>query len=234
MIAIVDHSKPINRLDCARDLDHCLGIEKGRPVDDGKPPPRRPRPFPLESTGPGFPPPYRAAGAVPIIVTATMGAADQLYFNNLRAAHFPPERNHLAAHITLFHQLPPSCLGELDRLIRRIAADTPPPVASLREIYSLGGGVAFRIDSPGLLAIRDDMAEHFTGMLTMQDQGTPRLHITVQNKVAPGEARALLAELAADFQSRPLTITGLAAHHYRGGPWEPAFARNFRGVKQGR
>ncbi|MBE1529444.1 hypothetical protein GGC65_003900 [Sphingopyxis sp. OAS728] len=164
-------------------------------------------------------------------MTATMGAADQLHFNNLRAAHFPPDRNHLPAHITLFHQLPPSCLGELDGLLRRISADTPPPAASLREIYSLGGGVAFRIESPDLLAIREQIADHFTGMLTAQDQGTPRLHITVQNKVAPAEARALIAELAENFHPRPLSIVGLAAHHYRGGPWEPAFARNFRGAR---
>ena len=200
-------------------------------MDDGKSPPKLPRPIPFESAGPGFPPPYRTAGAVPIIVTATMGAADQLHFNNLRAAHFPPERNHLSAHITLFHQLPPSSIDELDRLMRRIAADTPPPAASLREIYSLGGGVAYRIDSSDLLEIRDRIADHFTGMLTMQDQGTPRLHITVQNKVAPADARALLAELAADFRPRPLTIVGLAAHHYLGGPWEQAFARNFRGAR---
>ena len=213
------------------DFDHRSHIEKGRPMDDGKTPPKLPRPSPLESAGPGFPPPYRAAGAVPIIVTATMGAADQLYFNDLRAAHFPPERNYLAAHITLFHHLPPSCLGELEGLIRRIAADTGPPAAGLREVYSLGGGVAFRIDSPDLLSVRERIADHFTGMLTLQDQGTPRLHITVQNKVTPREARALLAELAAGFRPRVLTIAGLAAHHYLGGPWQTAFARNFRGVR---
>ncbi len=160
-----------------------------------------------------------------------MGAADQRYFDNLRTAHFPPERNHLAAHITLFHQLPPSSLAELDGLIRRIAADTPPPAARLRELYSLGNGVAYRIDSPDLLAIREQIADHFTGMLTAQDQGTPRLHITVQNKVTAGEARALLAALARDFVARSLAIVGLAAHHYRGGPWDAAFARNFRGPR---
>ncbi len=185
----------------------------------------------IRLSGPAIPPPIRAAGAAPIIVTATMGAADQRYFDHLRAAHFPPERNYLGAHITLFHQLPPSALGELDGLIRRIAADTPPPAARLRELYSLGKGVAYRIDSPDLLAIRARIADHFTGMLTAQDQGTPRLHITVQNKVAPSDARALLTELAADFVPRPLAITGLAAHHYRGGPWEAAFARNFRGAR---
>ncbi len=185
----------------------------------------------LSIAGPAIPPPDRATGAAPIIVTATMGAADQRFFDNLRAAHFPPERNYLRAHITLFHQLPPSALSELDGLIRRIAADTAPPAARLRELYSLGNGVAYRIDSPDLLTIRGRIAEHFTGMLTAQDQGTPRLHITVQNKVTANEARALLAELTADFQPRPLAITGLAAHHYRGGPWEAAFARNFRGPR---
>lgn len=168
---------------------------------------------------------------MPIIVTATMGAADQRHFDALRAAHFPSERNHLAAHITLFHQLPPSCLDELARLLRAIAADTPPPVAALRDIYSLGGGVAFRIESPDLLAIRERIADHFFGALTAQDQGTPRLHITVQNKVTPGEARALLALLSEHFRPRPLSIAGLAVHHYRGGPWETAFAANFRGPR---
>lgn len=207
-----------------------MDIEKGRPVDDGKSPPELPRPSLSEADGPDFPPPDRTTGAAPIIATATMGAADQRFFNALRAAHFPPERNHLAAHITLFHQLPPSCLDELGRLFRRIAADSPPPAAMLREVYSLGQGVAFRIESPELLAVRARIADHFAGMLTAQDQGVPRLHITVQNKVVAAEARALLAELASGFRPRPLAIKGLAAHHYRGGPWEPAFARGFRGL----
>lgn len=200
-------------------------------MDDGKSPPKLPRPSLLESAGPGIPPPCRTAGAVPVIVTATMGAADQRWFDALRSAHFPPERNHLAAHITLFHQLPPSCLDELERMIRRIAADSPPPAARLREVYSLGRGVAFRIESSDLLAIRARIADHFTGLLSAQDQGTPRLHITIQNKAAPEVARALLAKLAADFRPRPLEIAGLAAHHYLGGPWQAAFARNFRGVR---
>lgn len=162
-----------------------------------------------------------------------MGTADQRYFDALRTAYYPSERNHLPAHITLFHQLPPSCLAELDGLLRRIAADTPPPVARLREVYSLGNGVAFRIESPDLLAIRDHIADHFTGSLTAQDRGTPRLHITVQNKVAPAEVRALLAALVRDFQPHRLSITGLAIHHYRGGPWDTAASRNFRGVRRG-
>lgn len=206
-------------------------IDEGRPMGDDKIPPKLSRSSLRETGGPVIPPPFRAAGAVPIIVTATMGAADQRAFDRLRAAHFPPGRNHVAAHITLFHQLPPSSHDELDRLIRRIAADTPPPPAHLREIYSLGGGVAFRIESPDLVAVHARIADHFAGALTAQDQGVPRLHITVQNKVEAAEARKLRDALAADFHPRPLAITGLAAHHYLGGPWQAAFARNFRGVR---
>ena len=161
-----------------------------------------------------------------------MGATDQRYFDALRAAHYPSQRNHLAAHITLFHQLPPSSLDELDRLVRLIVANTAAPLAEVSEVYSLGGGTAFRIDSGELLTIRARIADHFHGLLGAQDRGTPRLHITVQNKVPPSEARALVADLARAFRPRPLEVTGLAAWHYRGGPWEPAFARKFRGRRR--
>ena len=161
-----------------------------------------------------------------------MGATDQRRFDALRQAYYPPQRNHIAAHITLFHQLPPSALDELDRLARSIAADTPPPLAEVSDIYSLNGDTAFRIENDELLSIRARIAGHFHGLLGAQDRGMPRLHITIQNKVPSAEARALVAELGRDFRPRPLEITGLAAWHYRGGPWEPAFARKFRGARR--
>ena len=166
--------------------------------------------------------------SAPIIVTALMGAADFAWAEGLRRAHFPPERNVLSAHITLFHHLPPSLLDELaDRL--KAHCRNAPPVARLTEVMRLGQGVAYRIDSPGLMAIRDELAEAFSGLLTPQDQARPRLHVTVQNKVAPDVAKALAAQLAADFRPRPFAIAGLAAWHYRGGPWEPAMKAMFRG-----
>lgn len=161
-----------------------------------------------------------------------MGATDQRHFDALRAAHYPPHRNHIAAHITLFYQLPPSALDELDRLARLIVADTASPLAEVSDIYSLGGGTAFRVESGELMSIRARIADHFHGLLGAQDRGTPRLHITIQNKVQPAEARALVAELRQDFRPRPLEVTGLAAWHYRGGPWEPAVVRKFRGARR--
>ena len=41
--------------------------------------------------------------SAPLIVTLLLEDAAQERFDRLRAAHFPAERNHLAAHVTLFH-----------------------------------------------------------------------------------------------------------------------------------
>jgi 2'-5' RNA ligase superfamily len=165
----------------------------------------------------------------PVIITAEMGKADQAWANGLRREHFPPERNVLDAHITLFHHLPPSHLAEIKSRLAALAGECPPPVAHLTEVMMLGRGVAYRIDCPELLAIRDELAEEFRGLLIPQDQARPRLHITVQNKVEPAAAKALHTELSATFKPRPLGISGLAAHYYRGGPWEHITSWKFRG-----
>lgn len=164
----------------------------------------------------------------PVIVTALMGAADFAWADGLRRRHFPPERNWLPAHITLFHHLPPSALDEVKHRLAQYCAG-PAPAARLDRVIGLGRGVAFHVDSPDLLAMRDDMAHAFAGLLTPQDRAPPRLHITVQNKVDPAQAHALEQALRADFRPRPLQIAGLAAWHYRGGPWELAARYVFRG-----
>ncbi|MDR6790387.1 hypothetical protein J2Y58_003767 [Sphingomonas sp. BE138] len=156
----------------------------------------------------------------PIIVTALFGAADQAFFDAERRAYFPPERNQLAAHLTMFHHLPPTLAPELRQ---RLVAETrgiPAPQARLADVMSLGRGVAYRIDSPELVAIRTRLADAFAGLLTPQDAGGWRAHVTVQNKVEPAVAKALLATLRHAFRPRPVAIAGLAAWWYRGGPWE--------------
>jgi hypothetical protein len=168
------------------------------------------------------------AEAAPIIVTALFGKADQAWFDALRRAHFPPERNQLAAHLTMFHHLPPSAADEVSWRLKEEARGVGARRATLAAPYSLGRGVAYRIHSPDLEAARARIADAFTGLLTPQDQAGWRPHVTVQNKVAPGEAKALLAELSRGFVARPVSIIGLAAWWYRGGPWEPLSRHLFR------
>jgi 2'-5' RNA ligase len=155
----------------------------------------------------------------PIIVTATFGDGDNGWLQALRRTHYPPERNRVPAHLTLFRQLPPSLEGELARRLAR-AATAPPPRAMIAGIVDLGEGTALRVESEELEAIRAELAEAFHGVLTPQDQAPWRAHITVQNKVLPREARALQRQLRATFEPRPLAIRALAAWRYLDGPWE--------------
>ncbi len=167
--------------------------------------------------------------AAPLVVTAELPAPLQARADGLRRAHFPPERNHLAAHVTLFHALPPFAEGEARSLLAALAAETPPPEALLAAVMDLGGGTALRIDSAAMLDVRDCIAERFHGLLTRQDQHAPRLHVTVQNKVLRAEAKALQAELSGAFRPEPFAFAGLALHRYLAGPWELIGRWTFRG-----
>jgi endonuclease/exonuclease/phosphatase family metal-dependent hydrolase len=166
------------------------------------------------------------AGA--LIVTAELGAADLAWLDRLRREHYPAERNQMCAHLTMFHALPPSAEGEVRRSLGQLATE-PAPRASIEGIMDLGGGVALRIVSTDLDAIRRQLAADFHGLLSAQDSGGWRPHVTVQNKVAPKIARALAISLEGDFNPRQLAISGLGLHRYLGGPWERIALYPFRG-----
>ena len=157
-----------------------------------------------------------------------LGASDFAWADGLRRAHFPPERNQVPAHITLFHHLPPGVAEELRDQLKAECRGTP-PAARLSGLRHLGRGVAYQVESPDLAAIRERLADHFAGLLIPQDMAPWRPHITVQNKVEPKEAKALLAILELEFAPRPLQIVGLASWWYRGGPWEKLGEHRFRG-----
>jgi len=167
-------------------------------------------------------------GLAPLIVTAELPEALQSRADQLRAAHFPPERNHLKAHVTLFHALPPSAEDEL-RDALAAEAKAKPIAARLEGVMNLGRGTALRLESPGMLSLWERLATRFYGLLTPQDEHAPRLHVTIQNKVAPSEAKALQQLLAATIEPRDFAFAGLALHRYRGGPWEFVKRWSFRG-----
>lgn len=92
----------------------------------------------------------------------------------------------------------------------------------------MGGGVAIRISSPGLEAIRDELAEDFRGLLTAQDTGRWAPHVTIQNKVEQRVARRLLRAMREGFQPRPIGVTGLHLVRYLDGGWESVTSWRFR------
>jgi hypothetical protein len=155
-----------------------------------------------------------------------LGDADFAWLDAQRRTHFPPERNQLRAHLTMFHHLVPSLEEELCQRVKLLTREAPPQ-ARLSGLINLGGGVAYRVDSEGLIAVRESLAEAFWDTLIPQDRAGWRAHVTVQNKVKADAARTLLAALSAKFTPRPLTIAGLAVFRYVGGPWELVGAWRF-------
>lgn len=170
-----------------------------------------------------------SGGSEPFIVTAELPSEIFAWANALRRRHYPPERNHLDAHVTLFHNFAPSLREELARLLPDVAAEFAPPRARIIGLMDLGRGTAIAIRSAGMLAVREYIADRFHGALTSQDQYEPRLHITIQNKVTYREANELQRELSASLVERDFAFTGLALHIYRGGPWEAVGRWPFRG-----
>lgn len=169
------------------------------------------------------------SGRGPLIITAEFGNQDFAWLDGLRRQHYPPDRNRVPAHLTMFHALPPSLEAEARRRLADITRG-PRPFATIAGLMDLGGGVAFRIVSDELDSIRAELAAGFYGMLGRQDAIGWRPHVTIQNKVTPAVARNLKAALEIGFDPQPLAIAGLALQRYLGGPWERIATYPFRGV----
>jgi hypothetical protein len=165
----------------------------------------------------------------PLIVTLRLDAEAETWLEALRRAHFPPARNLVPAHVTLFHALP----GAEERAVRTAlaegAAATPVAGVVIGPPHFTGRGVALAVQASAVAGLRATLAARFALWLTPQDRQGWRGHVTVQNKVPPEVARALHAELAASLPPRHAHATGLRLWHYLGGPWEAAGEFGFAG-----
>lgn len=156
----------------------------------------------------------------PLILSAVLDAPVQQRLDALRRMHFPPERNHLDAHVTLFHHLPGAEEDAVARAVAAAASERPAPSVEVTGVRLLGRGVAVVLASPELAAVRAGLARDWSPWLTAQDRRKRDLHVTVQNKVTPDAARALHADLSAGFVPERTRAVALALWRYRGGPWE--------------
>ncbi|MDA0179352.1 2'-5' RNA ligase family protein [Solirubrobacter phytolaccae] len=157
----------------------------------------------------------------PLVLTAVLPPPEQAWLDGWRAEFFPPERNHLAAHLTLFHALPGARRDLIEAELEAVAGRTSPLSARADGLRFLGAGVAVSLHAPALVALRAELAATWAGDLTRQDEQPLRPHVTVCNKVTPERARAVEQELEARFAPREFTLPGLALFAYAGGPWEP-------------
>jgi len=152
----------------------------------------------------------------PLILTVRLDPESQQYFNSMRLKYFPPERNLLNAHLTLFHQLP----DEEETLHVISSLEVNPFEMEVTRLINLGAGVAFKIDAEPLEALRKKLRNAFDAQLIPQDKQGFRGHITIQNKTTPEQAKALLSELNEEFEPFTVKALGLDLWEYLGGPWE--------------
>ena len=164
----------------------------------------------------------------PLILSLALAPDDQARLDRLRAAHFPPQRNFLAAHVTMFHHLPGDRLDAIAADLAAAAADTAAFTVRVARLQSLGRGVALALEADPLLRLRTALARKWADRLTAQDSQGYRPHVTIQNKVDPAVAKALLHELSKGFSPWEVAATGLSLWHYRGGPWEAAGSYAFK------
>lgn len=156
----------------------------------------------------------------PLILTLALDATSDAFFDQLRQQHFPPERNYLRAHLTLFHHLPGAQLAAIAaHLATRTQHQASLPLA-VTGLQFLGRGVAYTLANAELQRLHRSLQTEWLPGLTPQDQQQLRPHVTVQNKVDPAVARALHQELSLDFEPFTAIGTGLAIWAYRNGPWE--------------
>jgi 2'-5' RNA ligase len=158
----------------------------------------------------------------PLILTARVADKDIEPFDRLRQAHFPPDRNVLRAHLTMFHRLPGEYSGRIVEQLERVADGCDVVSAEVSELRHLGAGVAYSVTSPPLQEIHARLTAKFLTWLGPQDRQTWQPHITIQNKVSKSNADALYHELSQSFQAHSIQILGLDLWDYLGGPWRHA------------
>lgn len=158
----------------------------------------------------------------PLILSLELDANSFEKLDALRRAHFPPARNVLSAHLTLFHALPGEKENEIGRFLGEIAARTPNLPLQFPGVRFLGRGVAAQVVAPELELLRRELSSRWRPFLSRQDAQTIRPHVTIQNKVTPEAAKALFQKLEANWKAWEGQGTALLLWRYRGGPWEAA------------
>lgn len=155
----------------------------------------------------------------PLILTLALNNEAELFFDALRQRHFPPERNFLKAHLTLFHHLPPDKPGILEA-IKTVYMQQELFILRVVDVVGIGRGVAYKLESDTLQQMHKQWQQQWQPWLIPQDKQKLWPHVTVQNKVAPQTARELLQQLQNSFTPFKIQGTGLRLWKYLGGPWE--------------
>ncbi len=155
----------------------------------------------------------------PLILTVGIEETVQSFFNQKRKEYFPPEKNFIDAHLTLFHHLPDDDTAII-RTIEDLCFEQKAIPLSITEIKNIGKGVVYKIESKELIQLHRKLQKKWMDYLTMQDRQGLWPHITIQNKVTAEEVKQTLQQLKEGFIPFDVTATGLTLWRYLNGPWQ--------------
>ena len=152
----------------------------------------------------------------PFLITLGMDEATFTRLDDLRRRYFPPERNQIPAHVSLFHHLPGNEFDAIDAELARVAKANAPITLRFKSPRPTGRGVMLVVDAP-----RD---------LTPQDKQPYHPHVMVMNKAERHEADAALAEIQASWAPWSGTGDRLILWRYLGGPWDEVASYSLTGA----
>lgn len=156
---------------------------------------------------------------IPLILTARIADDDLVFFDELRKRHFPPDRNFLSAHLTMFHRLPGEYKEQIISALKLAANNHERFEATISNVRHLGAGVAFDVHSAALSELRALLRSQFASWLGPQDKQKWQPHITVQNKVSKTDADHLYEHLSKEYRPATIMVQGVDLWRYLNGPW---------------
>lgn len=159
---------------------------------------------------------------IPLILTFRLDSGSQALLDEWRASYFPPSRNYLKAHLTIYHQLPGQKLVSIQEALQRVVANEKPTDLHFDGLKHHQGFVGITLSAPGVVGIKERLDLEFKDVLRAQDRQGYRPHITVTNLGSPGDAKRCYDQLSKMFIPWTGCAVGLDLYHYHGGPWEHA------------
>ncbi len=163
--------------------------------------------------------------AQPLVLTVALPAALQAASDAARRTLYPEGAARAPAHLGLFRHLPGPMLTALRNDLVAVVAGTAAPLATPEPVRLKNGLLMLPVRSPGLLAVRESLADRWHGLLAPGDGATPVLHITL----AGVRARPRLS--SPPLPMAPWRAAGLLlwqAGGYGEACWRPLVALRFR------
>ena len=169
------------------------------------------------------------ADPAPFVVTLGFDPATFGRLDALRRRYFPPDRNVVPAHLSLFHHLPSEQADAIDSALHQAASRSAPIPLSFAGLLKMGSGFALTVEAPGPGLIHASLSLQFRPWLTPQDRQRLHPHVTIMNKADRLAAALALAEFRESWEPFSGLGDALLLWRYRGGPWEWVARYDFTG-----